>query len=395
MRGRRLLVLLWAVVLVLGLMLQTGASAEEWDNNIIFSALNDTPLPLNDATMPIRVGGSIYIPHTQLISGGVRLGIFDGGQSKANNTLTLYSADKNLTFDLKTGLSYDYYPDGARQTPIAVIRNGQIYVSAWATASYFGLTYTQDNIVFGTKYYPYIRVSNENAVLSQGQFKDSVHTSYLVQLQNYYRTVVPPTGGETTSPTPSPAPSTVVPGPGTEDGQVVGVYLALRCDTGEATGEILDVLKAEGRAALLLFPAASLTGQDDLIRRAVGEGHVLGLLTAATDPDLAREELAEGQQALGHIVRTSTAIVLAEDEAVSKALSQDGWLCWVGNLSGLPQGRESGSIYNSLSRTLQDWEHPARITLDDSRTSSAVLSRLLQLLRQERFYYRTAVETEF
>lgn len=394
---RRLVALVCTAALVVGLLLlSAGAANDEWDANVIFSALNDTPLPLNDGSMPIRVRGTIYVPYTMLIStqnGGVKLGVFDGGQSKTNNTLTLYTT-KNLTFDLKTGLSYDYFPDGERQNPTAVIRNGQIYVSAYATASYFGLRFTQDNIVFGTQHYPYIRISSSAAVLSDAQFKDSVKTSYLVQLQNYYRTVTAQTGesgGESTPPVTTPAP---VPEPNT-DGRAVGVYLALRCDTGQATAALLDALKAEGRAALLLFPALELVGQDDLIRRAVGEGHVIGLITGGATLEEARGELAQGQELLSHIARTGTHIVLAEDGGVAAALAQEGWLCWRGNLSGLPGERGSATVYTALLRALQDRESPARITLDDSETSSAVLTRLLRLLREDRYDYRTAVETEF
>ena len=124
---------LCAAILLLGLVLQAAAAGEDWDANVIFLGLNDSPMPLNDSTMPIRVGGTIYVPYTTFVAnqnGGIKLGVFDGGQNKTQNTLTLFNSDaKNLTFDLRTGVSYDYYPNGERKTPTAIIRNGQIYVS--------------------------------------------------------------------------------------------------------------------------------------------------------------------------------------------------------------------------------------------------------------------------
>lgn len=171
---------LCAAILLLGLVLQAAAAGEDWDANVIFLGLNDSPMPLNDSTMPIRVGGTIYVPYTTFVAnqnGGIKLGVFDGGQNKTQNTLTLFNSDaKNLTFDLRTGVSYDYYPNGERKTPTAIIRNGQIYVSASSTCAYFGLECTQGNIVFGTKYYPYIRIHNADASLSDQQFRGSVTT---------------------------------------------------------------------------------------------------------------------------------------------------------------------------------------------------------------------------
>ena len=96
-------------------------------------------------------------------------------------------------------------------------------------------------------------------------------------------------GSENTSPSPEATPST---SPGAEnDRRGVRVYLAIRCDTGEAGDQMLDTLRVNGYGALLLFPAEGLAGQDDLIRRAVGEGHMIGLTTSAGDLDSARAQL--------------------------------------------------------------------------------------------------------
>ena len=90
------------------------------------------------------------------------------------------------------------------------------------------------NIVFGTKYYPYIRIHNADASLSDQQFRGSVTTPYLIQLQNYYRTVTAQTGGETGGESTPPSASLPTPAPDSRDERAVRVYLALRCDTGEA-----------------------------------------------------------------------------------------------------------------------------------------------------------------
>lgn len=52
------------------------------------SDLNDSVVPLSDSTMPINVGGTIYLPYFMLDAnqnGGIRLGIINGGQDKVKH----------------------------------------------------------------------------------------------------------------------------------------------------------------------------------------------------------------------------------------------------------------------------------------------------------------------
>lgn len=389
---KRLLAVLCAAALALGLVLQAGAVNEDWDKNVIFLALNDTPVPVNDSTMPIKVGGTFYVPYFMFDAnqnGGVRLGVFNGGQDKAKNTLTFFdSTPTNLTFDLRTGLSYDYFPDGDLKDPRAVIRNGQIYVSARATANYFHLEYAQTMIQFGNKSYPYIRIRNDDVSLDDATFKSSATNTYLIQLQSYYKTVM----GQSSESSVQTAPPTV--SAEVIDRRGVRVYLAVRCETGAAGAAMLDALGGAGGGALLLFPPDALAGQDDLVRRAVGEGHMIGLLTAAADLETARAELERGNELLSHIARTSTRVVLAENPAVSAALEGEGWVCWEGNISALPGDRSAGAVYAQLILNLEAKKSAARVTLDDGATSATVLRRLLDTLGEGQYNLRLPVETE-
>ncbi len=73
---------------------------------------------------------------------------------------------------------------------------------------------------------------------------------------------------------------------------------------------------------------------------------------------------------LAHIGRTSTRIVLAEDRAGGRTPGRaEGWLCWEGNLSALPEGSRSATASTARSSGPGGPGHRARITLDDSATS--------------------------
>lgn len=405
MNKKRFLAALCAAVLLLGLILQGAASGRAWDDGLMFLALNDNPIPLSADTMPILVNGTVYLPCTVLDhrqNGGNRLGLYNGGQTTARETgiplYTIYSDDKNLTFDLSTGISYDYYEDGTRQTPRAVIRNGRIYLSASSLCRYFKteenqLTYYQTSTQYG---YDLIRISSSNAQLTNQEFLNAASPAALLNVLNTYRASLAPAATPTPVPSPSPTPTPVsTPDPGNEGRQNVRTYLAIRCDTGEATAEILDELSAAGRCALLLFPPDQLARQDDLVRRAAAEGHVLGLLSNAQDPETALDQLAEGNRLLAHIAYTETRIVLADGgEAVTAALTEAGWLCWAGTVSAVPEGRSSAATYADAYRILESRQNLARITTDDSAAAVRVLSRLLTAIRTERYDYRLAVESE-
>lgn len=384
---------------LLAVLIHGYAAGEEWDANVIFLALNDSPVPLSDSTMPINVGGTIYLPYFMLDAnqnGGIRLGIINGGQDKVKNTLTLYNTEpKNLTFDLRTGLSYDYIPDGERQTPTAIIRNGQIYVSASSTCSYFGVKYIYSNIQFGDKSYPYIRIRTDNVSLDDSSFKSSANTTYLIQLQNYYRSVTGQSGdSSSTTVTPVPSPPSQTP-EGGQDRRGVRVYLAVRSDTGVSGSEMLDLLRSYGWGCLLLVPVDAVAQRDDLIRQAVGEGHMIGLITDANDLKQAKRELEEANEVLSHVALTNTRIVLAQDPTVAKGLEDAGWLCWDEDIDGVPGERSSSAVYYQISSRLEDRESQARITMDDSAVSASVLSRLLATLREDGYSVRLAVESEF
>ena len=402
---KRFLAALCAAVLLFALIVQAGAAAGDWDDGLIFIAINDNPLPLSADTMPILINGTFYVPYSVFdhnLNGGYKLGLYNGGQKSVNgvNLYTIYSNDYNLNFDLSTGISYSYYPDDP-QSPRAVIRNGRIYLSASSLCRYFKteenqLTFYQTSTKYG---YPLIRISNSSAQLPDQQFVNSASTSALLNVLNtYYHSLNPQS---TTAPTPSPQvtpPPAVTPpvSPDPDSRRDVRTYLAVRCDTGEATADILDALKAEGRCALLLFPPDQLAAQDDLVRRAVGEGHVLGLLTDAATPEGAAADLARGNELLSHIAYTATRIVLADGgEAVTAALAEQGWLCWSGNVSAVPAGRSSGAAYTDALAALESRRTLARITIDDSASAVRVLTRLLTAIRTGQYDYRLAVETEF
>lgn len=392
-----------AALMVFALIVKLNPAQGAWDDGLIFIALNDQPLTLSGDTMPILVNNTPYVPYTIFdsnINGGINLGIYIWGQNKTQNTLTMYSAERNLVFDLNTGLSYDSY-GGEEQRPRAVIRNGRIYLSASSLCSYFrgedGTWPRYYYTVVKNYGYPLLRISNGDAKLNDQGFVNSASTTSFLNILNTYYSSLNPQASPSVSPTTAiPTVPVPTPTPSDEGKRDVKTYLAVRCDTGEATAQVLDALRDDGRAALLFFSPDRLAGQDDLIRRAVGEGHVIGLLAEQDTAEAALSALEEGNRLLSHIALTETRIVLCSGgDAVSAALYEDGWLCWEGSVDGVPAGRTGSSAAAAALTALSAQQRTARITTDDSTEALQVLTRVLRAIREDQYDYRLAVETEF
>lgn len=405
-RGRfevknRLLAVLCAIALLTGILAVSAPPVEagSWDDDLMFIALNDILLSLDAENRPILVGRTVYVPYNLFdhnLNGRIGLSLYSGGQSTVGDTTlyTIYSSDKNLNFDLSTGISYSYYPDDPQQ-PRAVIRNGRIYLSAQSLCRYFHtdenrLTFSQMDTKFG---YPLIRISNINAQFTDSQCLAAAEKSALQNvLNNYLRSLNLPIITQSPDPTPTPTP-TPTPSREPNDHRGTRTHLALVCSSGKATGEALNYLRNAGETALILLPAQNLAQMDDLARRAIAEGHTLGLLTQAPDAETALAELDHANQLLRHIAYTETAVAYWEggDNSVLRAA---GWLTWQGTLSARPDGRSAATTHANLVSALEKQNRQAYITCDDTTAGARTLSLLLGTLRQDNYNTRPTTEAD-
>lgn len=390
---KRLAVLLCALVLLAGALLPSATAA--WDDGLIFLAVNIRLLPLA-SYMPITVNGSVYVPASVFdasTNGGTSLGIYSNGPT--NNIFNLYDRNSQfLTFDLTTGNSYDFFPNGEQKNSRAVMRNGKIYVSVAAVCDYFDLDYTyRASTPYG---YPMVRIkSKDSALPGMDEFVNAASSSAMLNVLNeYYKTLTQ----STTAPAiPSPTPSSSGTVAGDDDHSDVAFRLALSMETGEAGVAMLDTLRADGRTALLLFPPQQLAAQDDLVRRAVGEGHSIGLLVPGGSAEEARAAIDEGNDLLSHIARIRTRMILPDgaDQTVVKSLEGDGYLCWSGNISGVPGERTGYTTAREVMREAGNKKSVALVTMDDSSASANALSAILRIVRTEKYNYRSVLETDF
>lgn len=355
--------------------------------DIYFTSVNDSLLPLTADTMPTWVGNSIYVPASVFDSNttNAKLGIYCH-QSTTSNTVALYNLNQRLVFDLSKGNSYDQYTNELFSYR-AVNRNGKIYLPVDAVCEFFGLT---DSYVY-TRYGYLVRIRNENSFLSDEMFVDAASTELknrskaFLQSQN---TVIPDPPV-----TPDPPPSTDEPDepdPPEQEQPKAQIYLAFRCTTGDGLETILNTLDRHGARALFLFSNDLLVSRDDLVRRVVGSGHPIGLLT---EEENAARELAAGNTLLSHIAHTAATTALVPS-AQRAALEADGWVCWNETLSALPRSGERGAAYaQRIINSIGSRRRTVYLTMDDSSTMANVINTALLRFEQAEYTFITPLET--
>ena len=154
---RRLTALVCALVLMLGILPARAIT----EADIYFVAVNIKLLPLAADTMPIWVGGEIYVPASVFdeATTDVDLGVLVE-RNRAQNTIALYTLRQMLVFDLDSGRCTDH----ANQTldMRCVVRGGRPYLPLAAVCDVFGL---RDTYAY-TRHGYLIRICSEDTRLS-------------------------------------------------------------------------------------------------------------------------------------------------------------------------------------------------------------------------------------
>lgn len=377
---KRLTGMICAVIFLLLLLVSSASAADE----VLFLALNDSLKDLTADYMPIRVNSIVYVPCAAFdqLTTGVNLGVFYG-QDKAKGTVTLYSRDKTLIFDIGVGYSYD--SSGSTYLYRATTRDGRTYLPAFAVCQFFGLDYSALSTDYGTL----IRIKNDSVVLSDKFFVSSASNLMSIRLNEFLQS-------QAENATPTPGSNNPVPPNPTGDRGSVKVYLAFRVDSGENLDRILDALEARDVPALFFFRLSDLPQYDDIIRRMVGSGHQIGFLVSGSSAEEMNDQLDKCNNLLEQIAKMRSYLVLEDGtDRFRTALEQDGWLCWTYNVDGRPNGRGTYTLTNAIVNGVDSKGTYARVLMDDTGNIPDALPVILRRLLEAQYDIRLAVETSF
>lgn len=378
-KKRPVLSRLVAVVLVAALFPPIPASAV----NLYFTGINDSVAPLSSSTMPFWSGGALYVPYTVFDASqngvGVSLGLYTS-YHRRNHTVTIFNLKQMLVFDLERGTCRDDMT-GAVYDSRAIVRNGKPYVSLSMVCSFFGMEYSYNQIPYISQGY-LVRIKSADAVLDDALFIDRAQDLISNRLREYTQSL---NAAETTPTAPAnPA------GPPEVDGSDVATYLAFRCEDADGLPAILNALDSAGQYALFFLAPRVIETEGDLVRRILGTGHSVGILS----PEGEEEALNRGRLALEEQARTRTTLAYVPEE-VRAGLEEKGWVCWEETLFQAPGGAVGGTAFaNTVLNRLGTRRRTVYLTLEGGGDTARVLPTLLRQLSGSHYTVAIPMETK-
>ena len=336
-RFRRLLCLCMAVLLMGQLASTRGTGAL---SGVCFTVADRVVLAMEDATMPFQQDGQWYIPYTVFTQRELDVAY---GRSVDRQTAYLMTIRQRLSFDLVNGLCYDqsgrYYYNIR-----AIVRGDVVFFPLTMVANFFDLNWSYRN----TFLVPMLRITDSSSTLSDEAFLDAGATLLQSRYNDYLQSIAPEE---------EPAPETPV--VSNRSGQ--RVYLVMSYSNFIDAQAVLDDLAQYSYQATFAFTGAQMEGQDDLLRRMVGQGHAVAIaLEGATEGEVIRE-LAAANAALWEAACTKTRLVFLtqEQSALASLVESLGYtVCSIDvDYSPYPLTGSSraGRLYSNItSRSSQD-----------------------------------------
>ena len=370
---RRFTAVLCAIALLAAMLCTPGMATER----VCFTAVNDRLMPLQADAMPAWVNGLLYVPSTVFDRSVTTVDFgMQYNYSRSSNTVTLYNLNQMLVFDLAKGTSYDQI--SGKVMPRAVNRTGRIYLPVVAVCDFFGLDhyYTQTQSGY------LLRISNDAAWLSNEGFLDAASMDMANQLQKYQDSLKPVQPPQLPEPPADDTPQSRV-----------QVCIGVRCTGGDGLQRILNTMDRAGWRGAFFFEPDSISVQDDLVRRVVGSGHTVGLLTQGADASTNRQALAQGNHLLAVTAYTAATAVHAPAEQRQELEGHD-WVCWQDTVNGSVRSGERAAAYaQRMVNAMGTGRRTVYLTLDDSAATAQVLSTLLGRLEQDGYTMLSPLET--
>lgn len=357
-KAKRLAAVILCLCALLLLLPPVGSSAE----GLSFISVNDL-LPSELVDSLYTYGGTLYVPYTVFTEYG--LGLYYSYFTESS-TAYLYTVDRGLFFCLSDGRTHD--ADGYYYSTSAVLRNGVVYLPVSFMCSYFGLSYSY---MTSSPYGNVLRIKNGSQVLTDTEF---IRAAKSVMESHYdaYNAAQPPAS------TPVPTP---VKTPDKEDNGREELSVSLSF-IGPPSADLLDTLDAYGVKGCFFLTGEDVLSDPDLIRRAAGEGHALGVYCLED----AETEYGEVSALIFEAARVKTVLVTpsagyaAECAADAEAL---GLVCCERELDAVFATGETASAYYATSE-LEAAQTGADIFMDTA-SAERTLPTLLEYLTRNRY----------
>lgn len=371
MKKLRMLALILVVALCTALLPRAFAST------IVLTAVNDQFLPLSASTMPTRRSGEWYAPYTAFGTFAVSASLQEGG-----DVLVMQNENTTLTFSLSQGYAYDQNMNSFSQPAYAI--NGVAYVPVKLLCGLFGLSFST---ISGE--YQVLRICDDNAALSDHVFITQMAGDAQKLVDGYKGT------GTSSKPNAQPgqdpkAPEPVPPEQPIQPASIRPglIYLTFAGAPTEYSVDLLDTLSAHGRKATFFLPVGEAWDMD-FVRRAVCEGHAIGLLVTP-EQSAQTELLTQANTLLFELAGLTTRLVsvsggsdklsIAQRDAVTGA----GYRLWDATVTADDETRRAHQVASLMLRSFDGTTATTVLRMHHTRSTNAALTLILRDLRVNR-----------
>lgn len=361
---KRLVSLVLCTLLFVSLILDTLPSRAA---TIYFTAANDTLLELSDSTMPFWSESLLYVPANVFSSSGLDVSV---SYNSAKKTLILRQAQYRLICNLSSGMTVD--SNGTAHDFVAVERYGTVFLPINDTCRLLGLSCVTRTVEGGNL----VRIRNGNASLSDDAFLVAAAPMIASRYAEY---TIAHNKDDNIPENSKPQESRYL-------------YLSLTVRSAAMMEAWMDTLSdTPHRVTFFLtedFLRDSADNRSDLIRRALAQGHTLGLISDTSNRFTALDELENGNRILEEIACVKTRLVQVRSQA-KKGISDAGYcvISFDHSVAAVPE-LSTAELY----QLLRDLDSAARLDLGDS-LSVASLRNLLTRITARSFTARGFRET--
>lgn len=302
MKLTRLLIFL----LILALMVPLFAMPASGASDLAFIAVNDTiPLTLSGAELPFYNGNTLYLPYTAFNASS--LGFYPSYNATIN-TLTLFSRNQRLVYDLTTGTVSD--ESKTIFTVSAIVQGGMVFLPAEFSAAHFGV---QTSVLTSSGGYTVVRFTTGSQVYNDSLFIEKAENLIAYRVEQYLTPEVPDTSGGNDTPVSPPSQPDTTPAGSDEEEEEEPVEAFLAVTGTTALDEALQALEDAGASAVFFLTAGEITENSALVRRIVTSGHTVGLTVADGEP--VEEGLQLANEALDRVLNQKALMVLLPEGA--------------------------------------------------------------------------------
>ncbi|MCL1828166.1 MAG: hypothetical protein FWG32_01580 [Oscillospiraceae bacterium] len=356
-------VLLISVLFLFCIIPSAGA-----DNDATFIAVNEILLHLNYE--PYISGGTVYIPYW------VFPNYFKLYYTYFNESATalLYTAEKQIYFDMRTGNTYDadsnYYPASA------VFFRGQVYLPAAFAAGQFGLIYSH---IRGSGYGDIVRLKDSSAILTDSEFINAAESLMRSRYSAY-----------TNATTPTRRPEIPPPVNSGEDSVREGtsVYISF---TGLPGENLLNILSSRDIKACFFLTADEVSEDPSIMRQIVNSGH----RTGAACGENVYEDYRRISSLIFEAAREKTLFITSQPEYRENCLAAaEEYSLVYFDYDSISTAVQSGAALSAfVSEISGNNSNRTDIRLDIDDDTPVVLPVLLSYLLQNNFDIREVRET--